>query len=113
ECHWDYGCWEALFSADVFEQKVRQAEVAGSTAWRGRGLLCVCTQRKDSDARPSFHPTPTQEECLQQIQNHINAPYDNSNPEYRKVWQKVSAIKYFFQRPIIEPWWIGLRTPLF
>lgn len=34
--------------------------VAGSAAWLGRGLSCVCAQRRDSDARPSFDLTPTQ-----------------------------------------------------
>jgi len=34
--------------------------VAGSAAWLGRGLSCVCAQRRDSDARPSFELTPTQ-----------------------------------------------------
>jgi len=37
------------------------AEVmAGSTAWLGRGLSCVCAQGTDIDARPSFDLTPAQ-----------------------------------------------------
>ncbi|KHG05886.1 ELMO domain-containing A [Gossypium arboreum] len=35
--------------------------VAGSTAWLGRGLSCVCAQSRESDARPSFDLTPSQE----------------------------------------------------
>ncbi|KAK6162669.1 hypothetical protein DH2020_002510 [Rehmannia glutinosa] len=35
--------------------------VAGSAAWLGRGLSCVCAQRRDSDARPSFDLTPAQD----------------------------------------------------
>ncbi|XP_006375164.3 uncharacterized protein LOC18105081 isoform X3 [Populus trichocarpa] len=35
--------------------------VAGSAAWLGRGLSCVCAQRRESDARPSFDLTPPQE----------------------------------------------------
>lgn len=34
--------------------------VTGSSAWIGRGLSCVCVQRRDSDARPSFDLTPMQ-----------------------------------------------------
>ncbi|KAL6008341.1 hypothetical protein ACLOJK_033850 [Asimina triloba] len=34
--------------------------VAGSAAWIGRGLSCVCVQRRDSDARLSFDLTPAQ-----------------------------------------------------
>nr|CAB3485303.1 unnamed protein product [Digitaria exilis] len=38
------------------------AEVMGaSTAWIGRGLSCVCAQRRDSDARLSFDLSPIQE----------------------------------------------------
>ncbi|XWS32445.1 hypothetical protein CRYUN_Cryun23aG0159600 [Craigia yunnanensis] len=35
--------------------------VAGSAAWLGRGLSCVCAQIRESDARPSFDLTPSQE----------------------------------------------------
>lgn len=38
--------------------------VAGSAAWLGRGLSCVCAQRRDSDARPSFDLTPAQVNIL-------------------------------------------------
>lgn len=34
--------------------------VAGSAAWLGRGLSCVCAQRRESDPRPSFDLTPAQ-----------------------------------------------------
>lgn len=34
--------------------------VAGSAAWLGRGLSCVCAQRRDSDDRPSFDLTSAQ-----------------------------------------------------
>jgi hypothetical protein len=34
--------------------------VTGSSAWIGRGLSCVCAQRRDSDARLSFDLTPVQ-----------------------------------------------------
>lgn len=34
--------------------------VAGSAAWLGRGLSCVCAQRRESDARPSFDLSPSQ-----------------------------------------------------
>ncbi|XP_059301744.1 uncharacterized protein LOC132053653 isoform X5 [Lycium ferocissimum] len=35
--------------------------VAGSTAWLGRGLSCVCAQGTDIDGRPSFDLTPAEE----------------------------------------------------
>lgn len=34
--------------------------VAGSAAWLGRGLSCICAQARESDARPSFDLTPAQ-----------------------------------------------------
>lgn len=35
------------------------AEVAaGSAAWLGRGLSCVCVQGREGDSRPSFDLTP-------------------------------------------------------
>ncbi|GFP99268.1 hypothetical protein PHJA_002070700 [Phtheirospermum japonicum] len=43
--------------------------VAGSAAWIGRGLSCVCAQRRDSDARPSFDLTLAQEECLEKLES--------------------------------------------
>ncbi|AES80508.1 putative ELMO domain-containing protein [Medicago truncatula] len=64
--------------------------VTGSTAWIGRGLSCVCAQRRESDARLSFDLTPYQEECLQRLQSRIDVPYDSSIPEHqaslRALW---------------------------
>ncbi|GKV12713.1 hypothetical protein SLEP1_g23831 [Rubroshorea leprosula] len=57
--------------------------VAGSAAWLGRGLSCVCVQRRESDDFPSFDLTPAQEECLQRLQNRIDIAYDSSIPEHR------------------------------
>ncbi|KAK9757752.1 hypothetical protein RND81_01G183900 [Saponaria officinalis] len=60
--------------------------VAGSAAWLGLGLSCVCTQRRDSDARISFDLTPTQVICevyLLRLQNRIDVPYDCSNPVHQ------------------------------
>ncbi|XP_020547144.1 ELMO domain-containing protein A isoform X3 [Sesamum indicum] len=59
--------------------------VAGSAAWLGRGLSCVCAQRRDSDARPSFDLTAAQEECLQRLQNRIDIAYDSSVPEHQEA----------------------------
>ncbi|XP_010258741.1 PREDICTED: ELMO domain-containing protein A-like isoform X1 [Nelumbo nucifera] len=59
--------------------------VAGSAAWLGRGLSCVCAQRRDSDTRPSFDLTPAQEECLQRLQSRIDVAYDSSNPEHQEA----------------------------
>ncbi|KAL6569280.1 hypothetical protein OROMI_013794 [Orobanche minor] len=64
--------------------------VAGSAAWIGRGLSCVCAQRRDSDPLPSFDLTPAQEECLYRLQNRIDINYDSSVPEHqaalRALW---------------------------
>ncbi|XP_078162554.1 ELMO/CED-12 family protein [Carex rostrata] len=57
--------------------------VTGSTAWIGRGLSCVCAQRRDSDARLSFDMTPSQEECLQRLQNRIEVTYDSTNKDHQ------------------------------
>ncbi|KAK3002091.1 hypothetical protein RJ639_021793 [Escallonia herrerae] len=59
--------------------------VAGSAAWLGKGLSCVCAQRRDSDARPSFDLTPAQEECLQRMQNRIEVAYDSSLVEHQEA----------------------------
>ncbi|CAI0548383.1 unnamed protein product [Linum tenue] len=59
--------------------------VAGSAAWLGRGLSCVCAQRRESDSRPSFDLTPAQEDCLQQLQSRIDVPYDSSVPEHQEA----------------------------
>ncbi|XP_061375715.1 uncharacterized protein LOC133317850 isoform X2 [Gastrolobium bilobum] len=64
--------------------------VAGSAAWLGRGLSCVCAQRRDSDASSFFDLTPAQEECLQRLQSRIDVPYDSSIIEHqdalRALW---------------------------
>nr|POF18806.1 elmo domain-containing protein a [Quercus suber] len=59
--------------------------VAGSAAWLGRGLSCVCAQRRENDARPSFDLTPAQEECLQKLQSRIDVAYDSSIPEHQEA----------------------------
>ncbi|WKA05318.1 hypothetical protein VitviT2T_023292 [Vitis vinifera] len=59
--------------------------VAGSAAWLGRGLSCVCAQRRESDARPSFDLTPAQEECLQRLQSRIEVSYDSSISEHQEA----------------------------
>ncbi|XP_057805484.1 uncharacterized protein LOC131020587 isoform X1 [Salvia miltiorrhiza] len=59
--------------------------VTGSAAWLGRGLSCVCVQRRDSDARPSFDLTPMQEECLDRLQSRLDVVYDGSIPEHQEA----------------------------
>ncbi|CAK9133572.1 unnamed protein product [Ilex paraguariensis] len=59
--------------------------VAGSAAWLGRGLSCVCVQGRENDARPSFDLTPAQEECLQRLQSRIDVVYDGSIPEHQEA----------------------------
>ncbi|KAL2511517.1 ELMO/CED-12 family protein [Abeliophyllum distichum] len=59
--------------------------VAGSAAWLGRGLSCVCAQRRESDSHPSFDLTPAEEECLQRLQQRIDVAYDSSIPEHQEA----------------------------
>nr|XP_043623761.1 ELMO domain-containing protein A-like isoform X1 [Erigeron canadensis] len=65
--------------------------VAGSAAWLGRGLSCVCAQSREDDSRPSFDLTPAQEDCLQKLQNRLDIAYDSSVPEHqealRSLWK--------------------------
>ncbi|KAL7602896.1 uncharacterized protein LOC111885664 isoform X1 [Lactuca sativa] len=68
------------------------AEVAaGSAAWLGRGLSCVCAQRREDDSRQSFDLTPAQEDCLMRLQNRLDIAYDSSIPEHqealRALWE--------------------------
>jgi hypothetical protein len=65
--------------------------VAGSAAWLGRGLSCVCAQRRDSDASSFFDLTIAQEESLQRLQRRIDVPYDSSVIEHQ-----VSFLLIFF-----------------
>jgi len=69
--------------AAAFHHSSSAEVVTGSSAWIGRGLSCVCAQRRDSDARLSFDLTPTQEECLQRLQNRIEVQYDSANREHQ------------------------------
>ncbi|XP_057492037.1 uncharacterized protein LOC130777644 [Actinidia eriantha] len=59
--------------------------VAGSAAWLGRGLSCVCAQSTENDGRPSFDLTTAQEECLQRLQNRIDVAYDSSRAEHQEA----------------------------
>ncbi|KAF6152975.1 hypothetical protein GIB67_021580 [Kingdonia uniflora] len=68
--------------------------VAGSAAWIGRGLSCVCVQRRDSDARPSFDLTPSQEECLQRLQRRVDVSYDSTNPEHQETLKALWSTAY-------------------
>ncbi|KAK4755638.1 hypothetical protein SAY87_009395 [Trapa incisa] len=81
--------------------------VAGSAAWLGLGLSCVCAQRRDSDFRPSFDLTPTQEECLQRLQSRVDVAYDSSIVEHqealRALW-KVAFPELELHSLISEQW---------
>ncbi|KAD0079194.1 hypothetical protein E3N88_44812 [Mikania micrantha] len=59
--------------------------VAGSAAWLGRGLSCVCVQGREGDSRPSFDLTPAQEHCLQRLQNRLDIAYDSSIPGHQEA----------------------------
>lgn len=49
---------EDLRTTKVFH--IAAEVVAGSAAWLGRGLSCVCAQGRDGDSRPSIDLTPAQ-----------------------------------------------------
>ncbi|KAG2404162.1 ELMO domain-containing protein A-like isoform X1 [Vigna umbellata] len=68
--------------------------VTGSTAWLGRGLSCVCAQRRESDARPSFDLTSAQEECLLRLQSRIDIPYDSSIPEHQDALRALWSVAF-------------------
>ncbi|XP_076888752.1 uncharacterized protein LOC143539289 isoform X2 [Bidens hawaiensis] len=65
--------------------------VAGSAAWLGRGLSCVCAQSQEDDSCQSFDLTPAQEDCLMRLQNRLDIAYDSSVPEHqeslRALWK--------------------------
>ncbi|KAK9065443.1 hypothetical protein SSX86_014842 [Deinandra increscens subsp. villosa] len=77
---WSNGEW--AFAAEV---------VAGSAAWLGRGLSCVCAQSREDESRPAFDLSPVQEDCLIRLQNRLDIAYDNSVPEHqeslRALWK--------------------------
>lgn len=50
---WLHFMWQWLCS-------IAAEVVAGSAAWLGKGLSCVCVQSREGDARPSFDLTPVQ-----------------------------------------------------
>lgn len=64
--------------------------MAGSAAWLGRGLSCVCVQAREGDTRPSFNFTPAEEECLHKLQSRMDVSYDSTNSEHqaalRALW---------------------------
>uniref|UniRef100_A0A1D1YDV9 ELMO domain-containing protein A n=1 Tax=Anthurium amnicola TaxID=1678845 RepID=A0A1D1YDV9_9ARAE len=68
--------------------------VAGSTAWIGRGLSCVCAQRRDNDSRISFDITPSQEECLQRLQSRIEVTYDGTSVEHQEALRSLWCIAF-------------------
>lgn len=68
--------------------------VAGSTAWIGKGLSCVCAQRRESDARLSFDLTPSQEECLRRLQNRIDVTYDSTKIEHQDALRALWCAAY-------------------
>ncbi|KAK8635798.1 hypothetical protein V6N13_004516 [Hibiscus sabdariffa] len=80
------GCFADCFVLKLWRSREVVSEVvSGSTAWLGRGLSCVCAQSRECDARPSFDLTPSQEECLQRLQNRIEIAYDSSIPEHQEA----------------------------
>ncbi|KAJ8556358.1 hypothetical protein K7X08_023116 [Anisodus acutangulus] len=84
--------------------------MAGSTAWLGRGLSCVCAQGSDIDARPSFDLTPVQEKCLQILQNRIDLAYDSAISEHQvKIYILTvhlhMCLSLFYQNEALRALW--------
>ncbi|ONK56321.1 uncharacterized protein A4U43_C10F6810 [Asparagus officinalis] len=57
----------------------------GSSAWIGKGLSCVCAQRRETDVRLSFELTPFEEKCLQRLQDRIHVTYDSKKIEHQEA----------------------------
>ncbi|KAF3517155.1 hypothetical protein DY000_02061824, partial [Brassica cretica] len=75
------GTSESLLLCVIYVAEV----VAGSAAWLGRGLSCVCAQGSNGDTRLSFDLTPAQEECLLTLQSRIDVAYDSSIPQHQEA----------------------------
>ncbi|KAL5061191.1 hypothetical protein RYX36_032795 [Vicia faba] len=69
--------------------------MAGSAAWLGRSLSCICVQRRDSDASSFFYLTLAREECLQRLQRRIHVPYDSSIIEHQDIDKKDVSLSKF------------------
>ncbi|KAH0918979.1 hypothetical protein HID58_026639, partial [Brassica napus] len=72
-----------LEQGSVYHSSSSAEVVAGSAAWLGRGLSCVCAQGSNGDTRLSFDLTPAQEECLLRLQSRIDVAYDSSIPQHQ------------------------------
>ncbi|KAG2241004.1 hypothetical protein Bca52824_096890 [Brassica carinata] len=72
-----------LEQRSVYHSSSSAEVVAGSAAWLGRGLSCVCAQGSNGDTRLSFDLTPAQEECLLRLQSRIDVAYDSSIPQHQ------------------------------
>jgi hypothetical protein len=81
--------------------------VTGSTAWLGRGLSCVCAQRRESDARPSFDLTPTQVIYFVTLWS----SYRLTNLNYYVIYDFFFLLKHLFNYMHIEYTFI-LKTDL-
>ncbi|KAG2309650.1 hypothetical protein Bca52824_029398 [Brassica carinata] len=68
--------------------------VPGSAAWLGRGLSCVCAQRRDSDTNSTFDLTPAQEESLQSLQNRIDVAYDSTIPLHQEALRDLWKLSF-------------------
>ncbi|KAH0874186.1 hypothetical protein HID58_071548 [Brassica napus] len=74
-----------LEQRSVYHSSSSAEVVAGSAAWLGRGLSCVCAQGSNGDTRLSFDLTPAQEECLLRLQSRIDVAYDSSIPQHQEA----------------------------
>ncbi|ERN09955.1 hypothetical protein AMTR_s00013p00199160 [Amborella trichopoda] len=58
---------------------------SGTPAWLGRGLSCVCIQRKGTYERICATLTPIQEERLRRLKNRMKVDFDSSRPDHQEA----------------------------
>ncbi|XP_011624900.1 ELMO domain-containing protein A isoform X1 [Amborella trichopoda] len=61
------------------------AITSGTPAWLGRGLSCVCIQRKGTYERICATLTPIQEERLRRLKNRMKVDFDSSRPDHQEA----------------------------
>ncbi|KAL1217150.1 hypothetical protein V5N11_021484 [Cardamine amara subsp. amara] len=67
---------------------------SGSGAWLGRGLACVCAQKREHHSRYSFDLTAAQEDCLQRLQSRVYVPYDGSIRQHQEALRALWKLAY-------------------
>ncbi|CAA2970047.1 ELMO domain-containing C isoform X1 [Olea europaea subsp. europaea] len=66
----------------------------GKPLWMGKGLTCVCFNRKGSFARICIHLTPLQEERLRRLRHRTNVYFDASRPDHQEALRALWSATY-------------------